>query len=244
MQDSPIQLGAIKLRGFEIPSSIRFGGNYKLTIHRLASGQRIVERLGPDDNEITFKGTFSGAEAESRVRDLNDLRLSGQAVWLTWKSFRFLVVIKSFSADYRSPWWIPYEISCVVIEQPGMSPANDTSIEAQISTDLGRALAILGGSDMQISALQVALAASNVSVAGTTDRANAVAAAQASLEAIDNEVNGRSSAFLTSDLANANGSSYANFFATIVTSSGCLATAINARSYIARINSNLVDARA
>ena len=244
MQDSPIQIGSINLRGFEVPSSIRFGGGYRLAVHRLASGQRIVERLGPDDSEIRFQGTFSGADAESRVRDMNNLRLSGQAVWLTWKSFRFLIVIKTFFADYRSPWWIPYEVCCVVTEQPGALAPVSASLAAQISTDLGTALSILAGSNIQLSALQVALAASSAAVAGTTDRANAIAATQSSLMAINDEVNDNSSALLASDLNTVDATSYANSFATTVTSAGSLAAAINARSYIARINSNLNDAGA
>ena len=239
-----MQIGSIDLRGFEIPSSICLGGRYRLAIHRLASGQRIVERLGPDDNEVKFRGIFSGAEAEARVRDINNLRLSGQSVWLTWKSFRFLVIIKAFFADYRSPWWIPYEICCVVTEQPGALKLTTATLAAQISTDLGTALSILSSSNMQLSELQVALTTSNVAIAGTTDRANAIGAVRASLAAVDGKVNDYSSTLSGPELNTTSASSYANSFMTKVTSAGSLAAAINARSYIARINSNLNNAGA
>ena len=94
MTNSPIQIGPINLQDFEVPTSVRFGGRQRLAVHRLAGGHRIVEKLGPDDDEITFKGTFSGPNAKSRVRTFDDLRLSGAIVWLTWESFKRRVVVR------------------------------------------------------------------------------------------------------------------------------------------------------
>jgi len=101
LQKSPIQLGSINLQDFEIPQTLRFGGRHRLTVHSLANGRRIVERLGPDDDEIRFQGSFSGPTAEGRARAVDNLRLSGEIVWLTWESFRRLTIVKSFTADYQ-----------------------------------------------------------------------------------------------------------------------------------------------
>src|ERR1700722_8425959 len=123
-----MRLGSIDLQDFEVPQSVRFGGRHRLNVHVLAGGRRIVERLGPDDTEIQFRGTFSGPAAESRARAFDNVRLSGEIVWLTWDSFRRQVIIKSFIADYHSPWWISYQISCVVAHQVRIGSAESASI--------------------------------------------------------------------------------------------------------------------
>jgi hypothetical protein len=117
-----------------------------LAVHNLAGGRRVVERLGPDDGEVTFEGTFSGSNAEARVRALDNLRLSGEVVWLTWESFRRLVVVKSFVAEYHSPWWIPYKISCVVFQQSFATSSQASTLSALISADLGNAVSAVAGS--------------------------------------------------------------------------------------------------
>jgi hypothetical protein len=75
-----MRLGSIDLQDFEVPQSVRFGGRHRLNVHVLAGGRRIVERLGPDDTEIQFRGTFSGPAAESRARAFDNVRLSGEIV--------------------------------------------------------------------------------------------------------------------------------------------------------------------
>jgi hypothetical protein len=182
LQDSPIQIGPISLQDFEIPSSVRFGGRYRLAVHNLSGGRRIVERLGPDDGEIAFHGTFSGAHAESRVRAFDNLRLSGDIVWLTWESFRRRVVVKSFVADYHSPWWIPYEVSCVVVHQTGVTPAQTATLSALISADLSTALSAVTGSTISLASLQDILSNPNAFTIGTSNRAQAVTAVGAMLD--------------------------------------------------------------
>src|SRR6476620_7719754 len=118
MQTSPIQIGDIDLQDFEVPPSIRFGGSHRVVIHRLSGGGRVLERLGPDDGDIYFSGTFSGLYAEARMRAMDSLRLTGEVVWLTWDAFRYQVVVRTFTANFHSPWWMSYHVSCVVVQQP------------------------------------------------------------------------------------------------------------------------------
>ena len=103
------------------------------------------------------------------------------------------------------------------------------------------ALSILAGSNIMLSGLQVALNASNVAVAGTTDRVNATAAVQMSQLTLDSEINSCSSTLSTTELGNITALSFAGEFATKVAAAGSLAAAVNAQSYIARIGSRLND---
>lgn len=237
MQDSPIQIGSISLQDFEIPSSVRFGGRHRLAVHILSSGKRVVERLGPEDGEIVFQGTFSGPDAETRVNLFDNLRLSGEIVWLTWKSFRRRVIVKSFVAEYRSPWWIPYHVSCAVIHQAGVTAGPIAAVAALISADLTSAVT---GSAMPFTSLRLSLSAPNVLTGGTSDHAEAVAAVGLTLNALDSEIAERSNRLIIPTEPGRHAEANARVIATTVIDAGSLATAVNTRSYIGRIRTNLI----
>lgn len=239
MPDSPIQIGSISLQGFEIPTSVRFGGRQRLAVHNLSGGRRLVERLGPDDGEVAFQGTFSGPNAEARVRAFDNLRLSGATVWLTWETFRRRVVVKSFIAEYHSPWWIPYKVSCVVAHQAGVAAAPTASLLSLISSDLGNALSAVAGSTISLTTLGTALFSSNAMTSGTSGQARAMASVGTTLGSINSQIALQSAAVAAPIELNGTPGAFCQTLAGTVSSAGLLASAVNARSYVARIGTNL-----
>jgi hypothetical protein len=229
----------MSLHGFEIPPSVRFGGRYRLAVHNLSGGRRVVERLGPDDSEVAFQGTFSGPNAEARVRAFDALRLSGEIVWLTWESFRRRVVVKSFVAEYHSPWWIPYRVSCVVVHQAGATTAQTSTLSALISADLGNALSAAGGSAISLTSLQAALSATNALTTGTSDQMQAVSAVGTTLDAINSQITLQSATLAAPILPGTASGGIGPTLAAAVSSAGLLAAAVNAASYVGRIGTNL-----
>jgi hypothetical protein len=218
-----------------VPSSVRFGGRHRLVVHKLSDGRRIVESLGPDDGEITFQGTFSGANAEARIRAFNSLRLSGDAVWLVWESFRRLVVVKNLIADYHSPWWIPYRISCIVVDQEGTDTNLTSSLWVMISSDLGQATSAAYGQSISLDSLQATLATSNVLTAGTSNHGRAVSALEATLASVRVQIH-QSSAGLAAPVGTAvNISAFTNR----VNCAGSLAAAVAVSAYVGRIGKSL-----
>jgi hypothetical protein len=198
-----------------------------------------VERLGPDDGEVAFQGTFSGANAEARVRAFDNLRLSGEIVWLTWESFRRRIVVKSFVADYHSPWWIPYKVSCVVVHQTGATYAQTSTLSALVSADLGSALSAVAGSVVSLTALQTALSATNALTLGTSDQIQAVTAIGATLVAINAQIALQSALVTTPIGADTVPGNISPTFTATVNNAGSLAAAVNAGSYVGRIETNL-----
>jgi hypothetical protein len=192
-----MRLGSIDLQDFEVPQSVRFGGRHRLNVHVLAGGRRIVERLGPDDTEIQFRGTFSGPAAESRARAFDNVRLSGEIVWLTWDSFRRQVIIKSFIADYHSPWWISYQISCVVAHQVRIGSAESASIAAILSADLGSAMSAAAGSAVSLTPIQAALSTSNALTTGTAGQTQAIAAVGSTIVTIKQQIDQQSTTLIS-----------------------------------------------
>lgn len=108
-------LGPVAFQDFEIPSGINFGGKQRLALHRLPGGSRVIDALGRDDAQIGFSGVFAGSDATLRARSLDELRVAGIALPLTWDIFFYTVLIADFYADYRNGWWIPYHIICTVV---------------------------------------------------------------------------------------------------------------------------------
>nr|WP_294511697.1 hypothetical protein [uncultured Rhodopila sp.] len=239
MQGSPIQIGTINLQNFEVPPSVRFGGRHRVAIHTLAGGTRILERLGPDDGEIQFRGSFSGPQAEARMRAINNLRLTGEVVWLTWESFRYQVVVKSFVADYYSPWWISYRIGCLIAHQDGAANLLTLALSALISADLAVAMTAASGTSIQLGSLQAALSATNAFTAGTSDRSQAVAAVASSRVSINQQISEQSVSLAAPFGTGTAVSSYGSALQSTVASAGVLAAAVNASAYVGRIGSRL-----
>jgi hypothetical protein len=241
VQGSPIQIGTINLENFEVPPSVRLGGRYRVAIHTLAGGTRILERLGPDDGDIQFRGIFSGPHAEARMRAINNLRLTGEVVWLTWESFRYQVVVKSFMADYYSPWWISYQIRCLIAHQDGAADLQSLALSALVSADLAEALAAAAATSIPLGLLQTALSATNALTAGTSDQSQAVAAVVSTRVAIGQQIAAQSAALATPFGTAAGISGYGFALQRTVASAGALLAAVNAGAYVGRIGSRLTS---
>jgi hypothetical protein len=181
--------------------------------------------------------------AEARVRAFDALRLSGEIVWLTWESFRRQVVVKSFVAEYHSPWWIPYEISCVVVHQAGTTTSQVSTVATQISADLGVAVSALVGSTVSLIPLQLALDRTNAFMPGTLDQIQALAAVDTTQQAINAQIALLSALLMTQMEPRPESYGTSQAFSAVVDSAGLLATTVNGGFYVGRIGTNLQNAR-
>lgn len=141
-----VTLGDITFAYLEVPETIPFGGEQRLTVHELVGGVRVVDAMGRSDMPLAWSGLFLGATALSRARYLDTLRTAGQALLLTWSEMRYRVVVQSFEASFDKPYEIPYRISCVVVEdQTGPVPSvAQASIDDLMSGDMAQASAFGG----------------------------------------------------------------------------------------------------
>ncbi|MBV8524318.1 MAG: hypothetical protein JOY71_19685 [Acetobacteraceae bacterium] len=244
MSETILVLGPVAFEDFEIPSGISFGGKQRLAIHEMPGGARVIDSLGRDDTEITFSGIFSGQDATLRARSLDELRALGQTLPLTWDVFFYSVIIRSFEADYRSPWWIPYQIACTVLRDEA-SAAVETAISlaASVISDISAAAtqAITAGIDL--SSTQSALLSSKSTVRGT----DAYGLARTSLSAAQTSVAAQlsqSEASLDGSALFARGpaSTAAASLGMATSQAQSLAALVQARSYLGRAAINLSNA--
>jgi hypothetical protein len=234
-----MHLGPIVFRDYEIPTSVRFGGRHRVAVRTLSGGDRAVERLGPDDSEIQFDGVFSGSEAENRAMTFDNLRLSGQMIWLGWQSFRRLVLVKSFIAEYHSPWWITYQASCIVVRQTVLADGIGSLLIGTLWSDLGSAQALGLRTGVSLAALQMALSGNNVATPGTVNRQLALDAVRTTLGSLATQVDTQSSLVSAACPVDRSVSSLSAYIAGVAGAAGALASAAATRSYVSRIGVTL-----
>lgn len=139
-------LGAVQFADFEIPDKINFGGRQQLVVHKLPGGARIINPMGSDNDDISWSGRFRGSNAELRARLVDTMRSSGSQTILTWSSFFYTVIIKSFKGDFMQQYEIPYSIECTVVaDELQLVSQLLPGIGALINGDLGSALSLGGG---------------------------------------------------------------------------------------------------
>jgi hypothetical protein len=206
-----------------------------LIVHRTSDGTRTIELLGPDDGEIRFQGVFSGPNAQARARGVNNLRLTGAPVWLTWQSSRYKVIVESFSAIYHNQWWISYNLSCVVVHQPGVASSGVSATLAVILDALSSAGGPLVAAGVDISTPSTAITGPSALTPGSSTHSLAVTVAGDSLSAIQAEIEQQSGTLINSCQTSIATSEAASSFADQVQCSASLANAANARSYIGLI---------
>jgi hypothetical protein len=125
MADDQLILAGIIFQNYDysVPSHMPFGGTQAMIVHKLPGGNRVIDTLGPDEDDISWNGFFFTPNALYLCQQLDALRGQGQQVALTYAGMTRLVVIKHFKANIRRyPHWIEYEISCTVSVSPHLGP--------------------------------------------------------------------------------------------------------------------------
>lgn len=106
---------AFTFQNFEVPDRAPFGGEQSLAVHKLIGGQRIIDTMGRDDQDISWSGMFLSPDADVRARQLDQVRVAGQVQQLTWGEHRYNVLIQSFRPNYEQPGKVPYSITFTVL---------------------------------------------------------------------------------------------------------------------------------
>ena len=119
-----ISIGTVELQGFEVPSTIHYGGSQRIATHHLADGRRTYDLLGAEEFNIQFSGLLAGPTAVARSQELEQMRRQGQQTTLRWSGFAIPVMLNHLTLEYSTDSWIRYSISCFVIDDT--LPATDT----------------------------------------------------------------------------------------------------------------------
>ena len=227
MAEPALTLGPVVFAGFEVPERVAFGGKQRLAIHRLPGGGRVVDVMGHDDADIKWTGTFSGPDAVDRARLVDLLRTAGNPLPLFWDGFFYTVVIARFAAEYRNPYWLPYQITCTVVR-------DETQTAVQPSAGLVAAtladVTAAAGFGVEVSALQAAVQGIGATTLGTASYAQANGAVASALSGISANMIQAGAALGSAD------------FPTMLSAAAVLANGSAALGYVGRAGQNLKNA--
>lgn len=229
-----MQIGALTLQDFEVPTWVTFGGSHRVAVHRSATGQRIVEDLGPDDSDVYFQGVFSGPLAEGRGRALNTLRLSAMPVWLSWSTFRYRVIIRDLQIQYQGPQWIRYSASCLILDQPGGSGLF-AIVATEVAADMLTALPLSAAIGVDLGGLQTTLATAAYTPNGSAARLAAIAQVNTAQESIGTLIKAASTNLMLPQPSARSVIDNALFLQDAVSSAGLVSQGTIAGAYLARI---------
>ena len=157
---------------------------------------------------------------------LDVLRVAGEALPLAWDAFIYTVVVESFEADYRSPWWVPYRLSCTVLLDEA---ASLTTAAVELAPTLTADLLSAGSFATVASA---AVGVSGATTVGTAANAAALVSLGTTLTSIDSQIAINTVALQSADLS------------ATVSAAGLLAQLTAARAYTARAARNLSSSSA
>jgi len=173
-------LGGITFQNFEIPEHINFGGSQHAVVHKLIGGNRVVDAMGPDPDDVSWSGRFRGPGAMERAQAIDAMRAAGGQVTLSYMSTFLVVLITDFKADPERVYEIPYKITCTVVSDlinDALGAVVD-SLDVIVSNALTIASSFTSGgtSSAQVStAAAVGTVSSAVSAAGTLQGASSAA---------------------------------------------------------------------
>lgn len=182
-----LKLGDITFQDFEVPEQIDTGMSQQLVVHKLPGGARVIDDMGQDPEAIEWTGRFRGPQAEKRAKRLEIMAEQGARLSLSWSSYRFQVVIRSFKPSFQQPFEIPYRITCEVVSNestPLLSLLPGVALA--VLSDLTAAIGF--SNQLQIPDITTAMTGLSTSVNAVASQFNLAAAPAASVAAMQQAI--------------------------------------------------------
>lgn len=166
-------VGDVEFVGLEVPESITVGGKQQTVVHKLVGGKRIIDVLGLDYDNLSWSGWLLGATAGDRVKELETLRDTGNAIDFTLGDYYFSVVVASFTARYEHVYRRNYTVELVIVasrDAPVTKNALSGALDALINSDVGQSLGL--ASTINVSSITATINTVKAAVAQVQDFAN------------------------------------------------------------------------
>jgi|SRR5215472_8014777 len=143
-----LRLGPIQFDAFSTPDVLTVGGRQQMVVHRLPGGARVIDTLGRDDSDITWRGQFFGSNAYATAIQLEQLRIAGRVLPLTFGGQSRQVVIASFIYSLRRlPMWVEYVITLTVLQQGESAGADSSVLDSTTGSDMATAATAAGADE-------------------------------------------------------------------------------------------------
>lgn len=137
-------LGGFIFTDYAIPEHVKLGGEHTFVTHRLIGGERVVDAMGPDDDDIRWTGRFQGSDAVSKAMLLDSFRRQGVQLPLIVDSQYYLVGVQKFDWNYERSYQVTYKIDCLVVASMGGGTSFATTLSSDTSGDLSQVQKVIG----------------------------------------------------------------------------------------------------
>ncbi len=175
---------------------------------------------------------------------LDELRVAGTPLSLSWDVLYYTVVIQRFEADYRNGWWIPFRIICSVLRDEASSPIPTiASLADDLTSDLAVAMAQANAAGIDISGAEAAISAPEAVIRNSSGfiTAQNVLSNSSSLISQQTQKAANDLAGVNFDVAGSADDGITDLF-TAVNASQQLASLTAANAYLGRVITNLGNA--
>jgi hypothetical protein len=147
MAQDVLNLGGVTFTAYSTPDVMGAGGKQIMIVHKLPGGSRVIDTLGPDENQISWRGHMFDDFAYARCLQLDAMRAAGAVLPLTWGGQFRSVIIADFAYRVRRlPVWVEYSIDCTVVTNPqlGNIAQQVSTSESLVQQDFTSADAVVG----------------------------------------------------------------------------------------------------
>lgn len=141
--DQSVSIGEIILEDWEIPEKVSWGGQQRMTVHKLIGGTRFIDVMGEDNAEVSWSGRFLSPDAAFRADQLDLLRKSGMLIDVVFAGRYYSAVISSFIAEQLTQFHITYQISFTILaDESSVSPPPDPTALVMVTSDMNAVVAM------------------------------------------------------------------------------------------------------
>ena len=136
-------LGPFAFDGFSTPANLPGGGKQKVNKHQMSDGTRVVDAMGPDDDDVEWSGLLVDDFAVEIALGFDAARKAGQELNYSWAGEDRTCVITEFTYKVEKVQVVNYTIKIMFTDSSsgglGGIIATATSL---IASDLSAALSI------------------------------------------------------------------------------------------------------
>lgn len=246
-----VTLGSFTFQDTEVPEQMPYGGQQRLAVQKMIGGDRQINTLGLDKDDIKWSGIMRSSDRESRAKQLLGMMASGKTFSLAWGQEHEQVVISSFQPVVEA-FWISYTITCCVAPPPKSASKKKPDFLTRMADDAMSAVGLtpsdLTAATSALGQVQSAVSAVSSLVPGSSvfgKILNATGAAQSLLtgaqSAADGSLAGVINAAATgAGLMGATGATaLINQMGSVVQAAGDLGAATQSLGYVNRMAHNL-----
>lgn len=132
---TPLTIGSVIFNNIEHPEDLAFPLEQKVATNELLGGNRVVQTLGVQPQDVSWRGKLFDQHAKVRVDALNDMLTKGDPVTLAYLHYAMLVVVSKFTPTWHNEWFAEYDITVTVVNDRAgqFTKPNVPSIDTVIS---------------------------------------------------------------------------------------------------------------